>query len=186
MRGTAQNPDTYFQSRESVNPFYEAVPARVQQCMESLGELTGRHYRLVEYHGATDATDVIVLMGSGRPPPARRWIGSTGRIARPGSWWCASIALPGAGAARCLPASVRRMAVLDRTKEPGAGGEPLLLDVQSALIDGLQRGLIKRLPWLSGGRYGLSSKEFTPPCARRYSRSWPPTRRAPALPWDRG
>jgi pyruvate-ferredoxin/flavodoxin oxidoreductase len=65
MRGTAQNPDTYFQSRESVNPFYEAVPARVQQCMESLGELTGRHYRLVEYHGATDATDVIVLMGSG-------------------------------------------------------------------------------------------------------------------------
>jgi pyruvate-ferredoxin/flavodoxin oxidoreductase len=61
-----------------------------------------------------------------------------------------------------LPASVRRMAVLDRTKEPGAGGEPLLLDVQSALIDGLQRGLIKRLPWLSGGRYGLSSKEFTP------------------------
>ena len=84
-----------------------------------------------------------------------------------------------------LPASVRRMAVLDRTKEPGAGGEPLLLDVQSALIDGLQRGLIKRLPWLSGG-LRLSSKEFTPPCARRCSRSWHPMRRAPLYRGDSG
>ncbi len=163
MRGTAQNPDTYFQSRESVNPFYEAVPARVQQCMESLGELTGRHYRLVEYHGAPDATDVIVLMGSGAATARTTvdWLNQqdrkTGvlviRLYRP---------FPVQALLDALPASVRRMAVLDRTKEPGAGGEPLLLDVQSALIDGLQRGLIKRLPWLSGGRYGLSSKEFTP------------------------
>ncbi|HHQ4890279.1 TPA: pyruvate:ferredoxin (flavodoxin) oxidoreductase, partial [Aeromonas hydrophila] len=163
MRGTAQNPDTYFQSRESVNPFYEAVPARVQQCMESLGELTGRHYRLVEYHGAPDAIDVIVLMGSGAATARTTvdWLNQqdrkTGvlviRLYRP---------FPVQALLDALPASVRRMAVLDRTKEPGAGGEPLLLDVQSALIDGLQRGLIKRLPWLSGGRYGLSSKEFTP------------------------
>ncbi|MBL0560466.1 pyruvate:ferredoxin (flavodoxin) oxidoreductase [Aeromonas hydrophila] len=163
MRGTAQNPDTYFQSRESVNPFYEAVPARVQQCMESLGELTGRHYRLVEYHGAPDATDVIVLMGSGAATARTTvdWLNrqdrKTGvlviRLYRP---------FPVQALLDALPESVRRMAVLDRTKEPGAGGEPLLLDVQSALIDGLQRGLIKRLPWLSGGRYGLSSKEFTP------------------------
>lgn len=147
MRGTAQNPDTYFQSRESVNPFYEAVPARVQQCMDKLGSLTGRHYRLVEYHGASDATDVILLMGSGAATARTTvdWLNrqdrKTGvlviRLYRP---------FPVQALLDALPQSVRRIAVLDRTKEPGAGGEPLLLDVQSALIDGLQRGLLKRLP----------------------------------------
>ncbi|WP_368165971.1 pyruvate:ferredoxin (flavodoxin) oxidoreductase [Aeromonas sp. R9-1] len=163
MRGTAQNPDTYFQGRESVNPFYEAVPARVQQAMDELARHTGRPYRLVEYRGAPDASEVVILMGSGVAAArvASDWLnargGKTGvlqvRLYRP---------FPSAALIAALPGTVRRIAVLDRTKEAGAGGEPLLLDVQSALIDALQRGLIGALPWLSGGRYGLSSKEFTP------------------------
>ncbi|MFM5462573.1 pyruvate:ferredoxin (flavodoxin) oxidoreductase [Aeromonas simiae] len=166
MRGTAQNPDTYFQARESVNPFYEALPAQVQQVMDELAGHTGRHYRLVEYSGAPDAREVVVLMGSGvaAARAASDWLNSQGgktgvlqvRLYRP---------FPVAALVAALPASVRRIAVLDRTKEPGAGGEPLLLDVQSALIDALQRGSLGSLPHLCGGRYGLSSKEFTPAMA---------------------
>jgi pyruvate-ferredoxin/flavodoxin oxidoreductase len=157
LRGTAQNPDVYFQAREAANPWYDRCPDLVQKAMDRFAEIVGRRYRLFEYVGAQDADRVIVLMGSGceaahecvdhlvragekvgllqvrlfRPFDARRFVSA-------------------------IPASARRLAVLDRTKEPGASGEPLYLDcVAAAHEEG-------RALEIFGGRYGLSSKEFTP------------------------
>ncbi len=158
IRGTAQNPDVHFQARETVNPFYAACPGIVQKAMDDFAELTGRRYDAFEYHGAPDAERVIVLMGSGceaahetvdflqarkekvgllkvrlyRPFDARRFV-------------------------EALPKTAGAIAVLDRTKEPGSGGEPLYLDCVNALYE-QGREKVRAI----GGRYGLSSKEFTP------------------------
>ena len=162
LRGTAQNPDVFFQMREASNPFYGAVPGAVQRHMDALAARTGRPYRLFDYHGDPQAERVLVLMGSGAQAAieavdALRAQGErvgvvTVRLFRP----FAADALVAA-----LPASVRGIAVLDRTKEPGAVGEPLFQDVVTALAE---RG--GELPRLLGGRYGLASKEFTPAMAR--------------------
>ena len=167
IRGTAQNPDVYFQGRESANPFYNAVPAIVQETMDELAKLTGRQYKLFEYHGAEDATDVIVMMGSGTQvveetldklnAEGRKLGVVTVRLFRPFSIEHMVAA---------LPKSVQRIAVLDRTKEPGGAGEPLYQDVITALAEAFNSGLIDKLPRVIGGRYGLSSKEFTPAMAK--------------------
>jgi pyruvate-ferredoxin/flavodoxin oxidoreductase len=168
MRGTAQNPDTYFQARESVNSFYEAVPGIVQNKMDMLAEETGRQYHLVDYFGDPEAESVIVSMGSGSSTVRQtvEWLNARGegryggivvRLYRP---------FPAEYLLSVLPKSVRRIAVLDRTKEPGANGEPLYQDVVTALAQGLETGQIERMPLVAGGRYGLSSKEFTPAMVR--------------------
>ncbi|MCX8040781.1 MAG: pyruvate:ferredoxin (flavodoxin) oxidoreductase [Planctomycetota bacterium] len=157
IRGTAQNPDTFFQAREACNRWYDAVPGIVEETMREFARITGRAYQIVAYTGAADAERVIVIMGSGAETAsetARYLVGRgekvgvvTVRLYRP---------FPGQQLLAALPASVRRIAVLDRTKEPGASGEPLLLDVIATLADS------GRSIQVIGGRYGLSSKEFTP------------------------
>ena len=165
MRGTAQNPDVYFQGRESVNPWYARTPEIVERKMRDFGKLTGRHYQLFEYHGDPQAQRVIILMGSGADTVRETvdWLrahdNAVGVIQvhlyRPFS----VEHLLGA-----LPASTRAVAVLDRTKEPGAPGEPLYLDIATTLSQAAANGTLPcaRLPHIIGGRYGLSSKEFTP------------------------
>lgn len=159
LRGTAQNPDVYFQARESVNPFYNACPEIVQKAMDKFGELTGRHYKLFEYHGAPDADRIIILMGSGCETVHETvdYLTARGekvgvlkvRLYRP---WDAN-AFIGA-----LPKTAKVIAVLDRTKEPGSSGEPLYLDVVTAISEHWEGSA----PKIVGGRYGLSSKEFNP------------------------
>ena len=169
VRGTAQNPDVFFQAREACNPYHLAVPGIVQETMDSLAERTGRSYRLVEYHGAPDAERVIVLMGSG-VGAAREAVDAlvkdgervgmvTIRLYRP---------FPAEQFVSALPPSVRSVAVLDRTKEPGAVGEPLYLDVRAAVDEGMEDAepAFSQAPRIIGGRYGLSSKEFTPAMAK--------------------
>ncbi len=168
IRGTAQNPDVFFQAREACNPFYDAVPAATQATFDRLAELTGRRYHLVDYHGAPDADRVIVLMGSaaGAVTETVDALNAAGervgvavvRMFRP---------FPTAELLAALPPSVRTVAVLDRTKEPGAPFEPLHLDVLSALwhSDDEHWGAGAK-PRVIGGRYGLSSKEFTPAMAK--------------------
>jgi pyruvate-ferredoxin/flavodoxin oxidoreductase len=163
IRGTAQNPDVYFQGRETVNPFYAAVPDAVQGAMDRLAARTGRPYSIVEYAGAPDADRVLVLMGSGAQT-ARESVAhlvASGervgvlqvRLYRP---------FPTRALLAALPATARRVAVLDRTKEPGSLGEPLFLDVLGALAEAHSAGDRAVLPTVIGGRYGLGSKEFTP------------------------
>ncbi len=157
LRGSAQNPDVYFQARESVNPFYAACPDIVARTMEKFAALTGRHYQPFDYHGAPDAERVIVLMGSGGEAACETadFLNAHGarvgvvqvRLYRP-------FDAPRFRAA--LPASVQALAVLDRTKEPGGSGEPLYLDCLQALYGSAHP------PKIVGGRFGLSSKEFTP------------------------
>ncbi|MFC1491054.1 pyruvate:ferredoxin (flavodoxin) oxidoreductase [Nitrospinota bacterium] len=165
IRGTAQNPDVFFQAREAANPFYLELPGVVERTMERFAKRTGRSYRLFDYQGPADAERVIVAMGSAnatlnetvdvmaamgekvgvvkvrlyRPFDVKRFV-------------------------EVLPETVRAVAVLDRTKEPGGSGEPLYLDCVNALHEGLQNGWgrLKEIPRVIGGRYGLSSKEFTP------------------------
>lgn len=165
IRGTAQNPDVYFQSRETVNRFYNACPEIVQSAMDALGERTGRRYQLFQYYGAPDATRVIVMMGSGCET-AKETIDalmSNGEkvglleihLFRPFSI---------AHFLKAIPRTVTHLAVLDRTKEVGATGEPLYQDVITALMEGRQllpNHFLKE-PTVIGGRYGLGSKEFTP------------------------
>jgi pyruvate-ferredoxin/flavodoxin oxidoreductase len=163
IRGTAQNPDTYFQGRESVNPFYAAVPGAVQSAMDALAARAGRAYRLVEYAGHPQAERVIVVMGSAAQT-ARETVAHLAasgqrvgvaqvRLYRP---------FPAAALVSALPAAASRIAVLDRTKEPGSAGEPLFLDVTAALADSCMEPERERLPLIIGGRYGLASKELTP------------------------
>lgn len=160
LRGTAQNPDVYFQGRETVNSFYDACPEIVEKAFKQLGEITGREYKLYEYYGASDAERVIILMGSGCETVQEtvEYLNQQGekvgvvkvRLYRP-------LEQERLGAA--LPKTVKAIAVLDRTKEPGAGGEPLYLDVVNAYMEtGFNQTKIK----VVGGRYGLSSKEFNP------------------------
>jgi pyruvate-ferredoxin/flavodoxin oxidoreductase len=164
MRGTAQNPDTYFQARESVNSYYQAVPGIVQQKMDELAAETGRSYRLFDYFGDPGAESVIVSMGSGSSTVretvdwlnANRGGGYGGIVVRLFRPFCFEAML------EALPASAKRIAVLDRTKEPGSNGEPLYQDVMTTLAQALSAGTISSMPLVCGGRYGLSSKEFTP------------------------
>jgi pyruvate-ferredoxin/flavodoxin oxidoreductase len=166
IRGTAQNPDVFFQAREACNPYYEAAPGIVQQAMDRFAILTGRHYSLFWYSGAADADRVLVQMGSGvgasREAVAKlvaqgERVGLlTVRLYRPFNTQAFVAA---------LPRTVRRIAVLDRTKEPGAIGEPLYQDVVTALVEAWPEGLLP-MPRVSGGRYGLSSKEYTPAMAK--------------------
>ncbi len=165
LRGTAQNPDVYFQARESVNPFYLAAPEIVQQAMDKFAALTGRQYKLFEYAGAPDAERVIVLMGSGAATAQEtaEYLAAQGekvgvvkvRLYRP---FAMSAFL------QALPPTVKAIGVLDRTKEPGSTGEPLYLDVVSAVAEAMATGEapFATFPRIIGGRYGLSSKEFTP------------------------
>ena len=163
IRGTAQNPDTYFQARETVNPFYARVPERVQSAMDRLGERTGRWYGLVDYSGDPDAERVLVVMGSGGETARETVAYLHARGERVG---VAQIRLyrpfPARELARALPHAVRSVAVLDRTKEPGSLGEPLFLDVLAALNEAHGAAEREVMPTVIGGRYGLSSKEFTP------------------------
>ncbi|MBZ4672958.1 MAG: pyruvate:ferredoxin oxidoreductase [Deferribacteraceae bacterium] len=165
IKGTAQNPDVFFQGKEAVNKFYEAAPAIFKQEMEKFFKLTGRKYNLFDYIGAPDAEKVIIMMGSGADvaEEAVEYMNSLGekvglmkiRLYRPFS-------LEDFVAA--LPKSVSKIAVLDRTKEPGGLGEPLYLDVRTAIGEAMQKKMVKfdRYPIIIGGRYGLGSKEFTP------------------------
>ncbi|MBK1718578.1 pyruvate:ferredoxin (flavodoxin) oxidoreductase [Thiocystis violacea] len=163
LRGTSQNPDVYFQGRETVNSYYAATPGIVQGVMDRFAKLTGRQYRLFEYIGAPDAERVILLMGSGIGAVEETVEHLTARGEKVG---LLKVRLfrpfdPSALIA-ALPASVKRIAVLDRTKEPGADGEPLYKDIVTALAQAAGDGRLASMPRVIGGRYGLGSKEFTP------------------------
>src|SRR6266536_2010093 len=166
LRGSAQNPDVFFQAREAVNPFYAAVPGIVQASMDKLAERTGRRYRLVDYEGDPKAERVVVLMGSAAGATAEAVAAMNAASERVG---LVTVRLyrpfPAEVLAAALPPTVRRVAVLDRTKEPGATGEPLYQDVVTALAEHAAATGTPP-PLVVGGRYGLSSKEFTPAMAR--------------------
>ena len=165
IRGTSANPDTYFQSREATNTWYDAVYHHVEQAMDDFAAATGRRYQPFEYYGHPQADRVIVLMGSaiGTCEEVVDELLTRGekagvlkvRLYRPFS---------AAHLLQALPASAKTVAVLDRTKEPGALAEPLYLDVMTALAEAVSRGERQTLPKVIGGRYGLSSKEFGPEC----------------------
>lgn len=167
VRGTAQNPDVFFQAREAANSFYDACVGIVERLMLSFGELTGRQYKLFDYEGHPEAERVIVLMGSGAETVHEtvEELVSRGekvgvvkvRLYRPFS---------SAAFLAALPSSTRSIAVLDRTKEPGAPGDPLYLDVITALSELRSAGALTSDPRVVAGRYGLSSKEFTPAMVR--------------------
>jgi pyruvate-ferredoxin/flavodoxin oxidoreductase len=165
IRGTAQNPDVFFQARETVNRFYAALPGIVEQAMTRFTALTGREYRLFEYFGHPDAERVVVLMGSGAEAARETVDYLAARGERVGAVQV-HLYRPFSAAhlLAALPASVRSLAVLDRTKEPGAMGEPLYLDVVAAIAEAGSEGRLedRAAPRVIGGRYGLSSKEFTP------------------------
>jgi pyruvate-ferredoxin/flavodoxin oxidoreductase len=165
IRGTAQNPDVFFQGRERANEFYDRCPEITQRAMDRLGERTGRRYRHFDYRGAPDADRVIVAMGSGAVTAAETAAALNARGARVG---VVVVRLYRPFDSRrfleALPATTRRIAVLDRTKEPGAAGGPLYLDCVSALHDGA--GPLQAVPTVVSGCYGLASKEFTPAMAR--------------------
>jgi pyruvate-ferredoxin/flavodoxin oxidoreductase len=165
LRGTAQNPDVFFQAREASNPFYAKCAEITEKAMLKLGELTGRHYRAFQYHGDPKAEHVIVLMGSSAEAAEEtvEYLNEQGaktgvlkvRLYRP---------FDVRRFMEALPETVKSISVLDRTKESGALGEPLYLDVIAALTEGLASGFgaLRTMPKVYGGRYGLSSKEFTP------------------------
>ncbi|OIO32112.1 MAG: pyruvate:ferredoxin (flavodoxin) oxidoreductase [Candidatus Hydrogenedentes bacterium CG1_02_42_14] len=163
IRGTSQNPDVFFQSRETSNPFYSATPAIVQKAMDKFAGLTGRKYSLFEYFGPSDAERVIIMMGSGAetveatlPALQKEKVGLLKvRLYRP---------FANEAFLKALPASCKSIAVLDRTKEPGATGEPLYNDVMTAICEASINGTLPlpSVPRIIGVRYGLSSKEFTP------------------------
>jgi pyruvate-ferredoxin/flavodoxin oxidoreductase len=165
MRGTAQNPDVYFQGRETVNPFYEAVPGIVQKAMDRFAGLTGRQYHLFDYVGAPDAERVLILMGSGCEAVEETVEHLVGQGEKVG---LVKVRLFRPFSAQhlvaALPATVQKVAVLDRTKEPGGAGEPLYQDVVTAVSEVMAVGQAQFdvAPRIVGGRYGLSSKEFTP------------------------
>ncbi|MEF3279719.1 MAG: pyruvate:ferredoxin (flavodoxin) oxidoreductase [Elusimicrobiota bacterium] len=168
MRGTAQNPDVFFQGREAVNKFYNKMPEIFEQTFNEFEKLTGRRYNLFEYIGDKNAERVIVIMASGCDVVEEtvKYLnknnnGKVGvikvRVYRPFSV---------KHFINVLPKSVKKIAVMDRTKEPGAGGEPLYLDVVDAITKAYKDGKIKSLPLIIGGRYGLGSKEFNPAMAK--------------------
>ncbi|WOA54498.1 pyruvate:ferredoxin (flavodoxin) oxidoreductase [Dickeya solani] len=165
IRGTASNPDTFFQAREATNPWYNAAFGHVEQAMNDFARETGRQYQPFEYYGHPDATRVIVMMGSG--------VGTCEEVidtllTRGEKVGVVKVRLYRPFSAQhllaAIPPSAQSIAVLDRTKEPGAQAEPLYLDVMTALAEAFSRGERPLMPKVIGGRYGLSSKEFTPQC----------------------
>jgi pyruvate-ferredoxin/flavodoxin oxidoreductase len=162
IRGTAQNPDVFFQAREACNPFYDRVPAIVQQIFDDFASRTGRSYKLFDYEGHPEAEQIVIIMGSGGETVSETaaWLNAQGRrtgvvrvrLYRP---------FDAAALLAAIPSTVKAIAVLDRTKEPGALGEPLFVDVATALFEASRTGVK-----LIGGRYGLGSKEFTPGMVR--------------------
>jgi pyruvate-ferredoxin/flavodoxin oxidoreductase len=169
LRGTAQNPDVFFAARETVNPFYLKTPQVVQGAMDRLAKIIGRQYHLFDYVGSPDAERVVVMMGSGADTMHEviEHLNDQGekvgmvkvRLYRP---------FDGVSFVEALPKSVKSIAVLDRTKEPGASGEPLYLDVQNAVAEAVADGRMHReaMPQVVGGRYGLGSREFNPGMAK--------------------
>jgi pyruvate-ferredoxin/flavodoxin oxidoreductase len=169
LRGSAQNPDVYFQAREACNPYYEALPSHIKEVMGRFGKLTGRNYDVIEYSGDPEATRVIVIMGSGAETVGEtvKYLNEQGekvgvlqvRLFRP---------FPAMEIVAALPKYCRSIAVLDRTKEPGAIGDPLYLDILATLAEARSQGCLQMEvdPIVVGGRYGLSSKEFTPAMAK--------------------
>jgi pyruvate-ferredoxin/flavodoxin oxidoreductase len=165
IKGTSQNPDVFFQERETVNPFYDKAPAVVQSAMDKFAKVVGRQYKAFDYFGAKDADRIIVIMGSGAGAVREtvEKLNATGqkvgmivvRLYRP---------FDVDAFIKAIPETVSSIAVLDRTKEPGAIGEPLYLDVRSAIGEGMERGIaaFKQWPTVVGGRFGLGSKEFNP------------------------
>mgnify|MGYP000839349671 FL=1 len=163
IRGTAQNPDVFFQGREASNPFYKKVEGIVQEEMDKFAKISGRQYHVVDYVGAADAEQVIVIMGSGAETVEEtiNYLNANGaklgllkvHLYRP---------FPEKSFLKALPKSVKVVSVLDRTKESGSTGEPLYLDVVATLTQAFANGEIANMPKILGGRYGLSSKEFTP------------------------
>ncbi len=165
IRGTSQNPDVYFQGRETVNKYYQATPSIVQKAMDKFTKIAGRQYKLFDYHGAPNAERSIIIMGSAGETVLNtiQALNAKGerlglvqvRLYRP---------FDVAVFAQSLPSSVKAIAVLDRTKEPGAIGEPLYLDVRTAIGEAMDKGQVKfkDYPIVVGGRYGLGSKDFTP------------------------
>ena len=165
IRGTAQNPDVFFQNRETVNTFYDKCPDIVQAKMDQFAKLTGRQYKLFEYIGHPEAERIVILMASSTETAEDtvNYLVNSGekvgvikvRLYRP---------FDIKRFMEALPATVKGISVLDRTKEPGASGEPMYLDIVNALSEGLGEGYgsLKSMPKVVGGRYGLSSKEFTP------------------------
>lgn len=165
LRGTAQNPDVFFQAREAINPYYQKVPQIVQNVMNKFAKVVGRQYHLFDYVGSPDAERIIIMMGSGAETTEEtvnsliqrgEKVGLVKiRLYRPFSM---------EHFIKAIPSSVKSIAVLDRTKEPGAGGEPLYKDVVTAISEAFSQGIAKftSYPRIVGGRYGLASKEFTP------------------------
>ncbi len=163
MRGTAQNPDVYFTGRETVNKYYNAIPGIIQETMDKFAALTGRQYHLFDYHGAPDAEEIVVMMGSGAETVAAtvdhlcaqgKKVGLViVRLYRP--FDCKAMV-------NAMPGSVKKITVLDRTKEPGSAGEPLYLDVRAAVGEAVENSNINHQTMILSGRYGLGSAEFTP------------------------
>ena len=163
IRGTAQNPDVYFTGRETVNKYYNDVPAIIQETMDNFAKLTGRQYHLFDYYGSPEAKEVVVMMGSGCETTAATidYMTSQGskvglvivRLYRP---------FDANAMVNALPSTVERITVLDRTKEPGAIGEPLYLDVRAAVSEAIEKNSAAYPPLILSGRYGLGSAEFTP------------------------
>ena len=163
IRGTAQNPDVYFQGRETVNAFYDAVPQILKEEMRKFYKLTGREYLPVKYFGADDAENIIVIMGSGVETVAEtaEFLAKSGEktgviqisLYRP---------FPNEDFIAAFPKTVKNVAVLDRTKESGATGEPMYQDVMVTFMEAVAKSEISTMPKIIGGRYGLSSKEWTP------------------------
>jgi len=164
-RGTAQNPDIYFQAREAANKYYEALPDMVEEYMKEMSKLCGREYHPFTYYGAPDAENIIVAMGS-VTETTKELIDFL--LAKGEKVGLISVHLYRPFSEKyfmnVLPKTVKRIAVLDRTKEPGANGEPLYLDVRTAIGEAMQKKMFKftGYPIIVGGRYGLGSKEFTP------------------------
>ena len=165
MRGSAQNPDVFFQARETVNPYYKACPEIVQKTMDKFASIVGRQYKLFDYAGAPDAEKIVIIMGSGAETVEDTVDFLVGRGEKIG---VIKVRLFRPFSVehfiRAIPATVKTIAVLDRTKEPGASGEPLYQDVVTSITESFINGEtpFRSLPRIIGGRYGLSSKEFTP------------------------
>jgi pyruvate-ferredoxin/flavodoxin oxidoreductase len=165
LKGTSQNPDVFFQERETVNPFYDKAPAVVQDAMDRFAKIVGRKYKAFDYFGAKDADRIIVIMGSGAGA-VRETVEKLNASGQKVGMIVVRLYRPFDVDAfiKAIPQTVKSIAVLDRTKEPGAIGEPLYLDVRSAIGEGMEKGIaaFKQWPTVVGGRFGLGSKEFNP------------------------
>jgi pyruvate-ferredoxin/flavodoxin oxidoreductase len=169
LKGSSQNPDVFFQARETINKYYLKAPDIVQKYMDKFSEIVGRKYRLFDYYGAPDADRIVIMMGSGAETMHETidYLNAQGekvglikvRLFRPFSI---------EGLMSAIPKSVKKIVVLDRTKEPGAVGEPLYTDIRTAIGEAMTDGIapFDHYPIIVGGRYGLSSKEFNPPMAK--------------------